>query len=381
LGLFLVGLVAAAGLGWWAGASVKSPAEEAARTAAPEPSPILAPVEVRNLSTDVVTRGTGRFGSPRELVVPQSPLKERERVITEVAAVGQLLNEGATVALLNARPVFLLVGQEPMYRDLGVGMSGQDVAQLEAALDRLGANVGTVDGVFDDATARGVTAWYRSLGHEPLVYAEETLTDLLPIDTAALAAAWPSAGVIVPVDEVQFIDSAPVLVAEVLQPRGHVLEGPLVTVTDSVVTIDSSVPVEEAALLQPGMVVAIDEPDLGVNTTGVIGRVAPNPGTDGVDGFHVLFDVVVDGAPSSLVNASVRLTIAVESTGTSVLAVPTAAVTLAATGRSQVEIEGIDGFVAVEVLPGLSAQGFVELRDPPPELVEGVLVLIGFETR
>jgi hypothetical protein len=141
------------------------------------------------------------------------------------------------------------------------------------------------------------------------------------------------------------------------------------------------VPVEEAALLQPGMVVAIDEPDLGVNTTGVIGRVAPNPGTDGVDGFHVLFDVVVDGAPSSLVNASVRLTIAVESTGTSVLAVPTAAVTLAATGRSQVEIEGIDGFVAVEVLPGLSAQGFVELRDPPPELVEGVLVLIGFETR
>jgi hypothetical protein len=225
LGLFLVGLVAAAGLGWWAGASVKSPAEEAARTAAPEPSPILASVEVRNLSTDVVTRGTGRFGSPRELVVPQSPLKERERVITEVAVAGQLLNEGATVALLNARPVFLLVGQEPMYRDLGVGMSGQDVAQLEAALDRLGANVGTVDGVFDDATARGVTAWYRSLGHEPLVYAEETLTDLLPIDTAALAAAWPSAGVIVPVDEVQFIDSAPVLVAEVLQPRGHVLEG------------------------------------------------------------------------------------------------------------------------------------------------------------
>jgi len=62
----VLGLVVLAALGGWvAGSRIRSPAEQAARTAPPEASAILVPVEERVLSTDIVTRGTARFGSPR----------------------------------------------------------------------------------------------------------------------------------------------------------------------------------------------------------------------------------------------------------------------------------------------------------------------------
>ena len=56
--LYLV-LATAAGAAigaWVAGSRIEAPAEAAARTAAPSPSPILVPVEQRVLSADVVTR-------------------------------------------------------------------------------------------------------------------------------------------------------------------------------------------------------------------------------------------------------------------------------------------------------------------------------------
>ena len=104
--------------------------------------------------------------------------------------------------------------------------------------------------------------------------------------------------------------------------------GPLITVTNAVVAVDGSLKLDEAFLAAPGMKVVIDEPDLGINASGVVTRVADTPGTNGVDGFHVYFEVTVDGAPASLVGASVRMTVPVESTGGSVLAVPVSAVTL-----------------------------------------------------
>ena len=61
----ILGLVGGTALGaWYMGSRIQSPAEMAARTAPPEPSPILVPVESRVLSSDVVTRGTVRFGVP-----------------------------------------------------------------------------------------------------------------------------------------------------------------------------------------------------------------------------------------------------------------------------------------------------------------------------
>ena len=60
---------------WLVGARIQSPAEVAARAAPPPPSPILVPVEQRVLSSDVVTRGTVRFGLPQPVSIAPSVLK------------------------------------------------------------------------------------------------------------------------------------------------------------------------------------------------------------------------------------------------------------------------------------------------------------------
>lgn len=155
------------------GSRVASPAEVAARTAAPLPSPILVPVEERVLSTRVVTRGTGRFGSPQRISLTASMLKPAVGVLAALPASGAPLAEGAIVARASGRPVFVLVGDRPTARDLGVGMSGEDVRQLEAALARLGHDPGLVDGAYDDATAAAVASWYTTNGFAPFTATAE----------------------------------------------------------------------------------------------------------------------------------------------------------------------------------------------------------------
>src|SRR5687767_11227763 len=72
----VLALVAAAAAGGWvAGSRIESPAEAAARTAPPTPSPILVPVEERVLSSKIVTRGTARYGLPQPIAIAPSALK------------------------------------------------------------------------------------------------------------------------------------------------------------------------------------------------------------------------------------------------------------------------------------------------------------------
>jgi hypothetical protein len=151
------------------------------------------------------------------------------------------------------------------------------------------------------------------------------------------------------------------------------------TVTNAIVAVDGSLRLEEASLAKAGMAVEIDEPDLNINATGIISRVAESPGTNGVDGFHVYFEVLVDGSPPGLVGTSVRLTVPVESTGGAVLAVPVSAVTLSVDGSSRVQRQHNGALEFVTVDPGLSAEGYVEVRPIGGELKVGDLVVIGID--
>lgn len=531
--LAILGAIAVAGVaGWLASSSIHSPAELAARTAPPDASAILVPAEERVLSSDIVTRGTARFGSPQELFLSPSALKPEGGIVARLPLPGTELREGDVVLTTSGRPVFLLIGDRPSFRDLGPGLTGEDARQLEEALARLGFNPGTVDGVYDDATGAAVAEWYSLAGFSAFqasaaqleairtlnadsnstqielisaqdalstaqaaldsaraanarvlqavadaqtavttataiadannraasaeVAAKQAAVDTLvadggtPAETSAaradlslaqavaevtrvtgegdvtaaqsaeraasadvtstsndiraaeaavrnanaaltvrmrqadlaaseLGLATAQAGVQVPADEVIYLASAPVRVSEVTVAAGAPVSGALMKVTNAVVAVDGALRLEEAALAKEGMVVQIDEPDLNINTTGVISRVAESPGTNGVDGFHVYFEVLVDGAPPSLVGTSVRLTVPVESTGGAVLAVPVSAVTLSADGSSRVQrqINGLLEFVTVD--PGLSAEGYVEVTPVQGELKAGDLVVVGFD--
>ena len=372
-------VVVAAVAGWFAGTFIQSPAEVAARRAPPEASPILVPAEERLLSTDVVTRGTARFGSAQTLSLTPTALKSGRAVVTRLPEVGDELAEGDVVMTVSGRPVFLLEGSEPSYRDLGPRIKGEDVRQLEAAIERMGIDPGPVDGLFGNRTESAVVQMYRAAGYNPVRATEEQLAEVRPVEAGLVRNARAEAGIQVPADEVIFVPSTPVRVTELAVEPGDEAGGAIMTVTDVVVTIDSSLPLEEAPLVQEGMEVLIDEPDLGIEETGVVSRVAETPGTDGVDGFHVYLEVLVDGAPPTMVGASVRLTIPIESTEGPVLVVPVSALSLAPDGSSRVQRATDGGLEFVGVDPGLSAGGFAEVTPIDGTLEAGDLVVVGFE--
>jgi hypothetical protein len=186
-------------------------------------------------------------------------------------------------------------------------------------------------------------------------------------------------GVQVPVDEIVFIPALPVRVEQVDVIVGSAASGPVLMVTNNQLAIDSSLPLDEAPLVKPGMVVTIDEPELGLTATGIVARVAETPGTDGVDGFHVYFEILVDKTTTALEGFSLRLTIPVQSTGAAVMAVPISALSLAADGTSRVQVSNNGSLEFITVEPRLTADGYVEIKPVNGTLTPGQLVVIGYE--
>ncbi|MFQ5433428.1 MAG: peptidoglycan-binding protein, partial [Anaerolineae bacterium] len=197
--------------------------------------------------------------------------------------------------------------------------------------------------------------------------------------TADLEKARQAAGIKAPIDELIFLPSLPVRVEQNGAALGDPASGHVGVVTNNQLAIDSSLQLDEAPLVQPGMPVTIDEPDLGISATGVAGRVADTPGTDGVDGFHIYLEVLVDGASPSLGGTSLRLTISIESTGGKVTAVPVSALSLAADGSSRIQVDNNGTLTYVTVKSGLSAGGYVEVAPVNDTLQPGQLVVIGFD--
>lgn len=153
-------------LGWVGGQRIKSPAEVAAEAEPPEPSIISVPVESRVLSQQVVVRGTVRSSDATELTV--SGGSGSSLVVTRLPkAAGDPVNEGDVAIEISGRPIIVLQGDLPVFRNLIPTLEGPDVRQLEEALNRLRLDPGQVDGVYDRSTAAAVEKLYRNAGYAP----------------------------------------------------------------------------------------------------------------------------------------------------------------------------------------------------------------------
>lgn len=582
LSLGLAAIIAASAVSWSAASRIRSPAEVAARTAPPELSLISVPVERRTLASEVVVRGTVRYGAPQLVSLPASGLKRNAGIVTTAAEKGRELSEGSVAMTLSGRPVIVLQGAQPAYRDMGPGATGEDVRQLEAALARLGFSPGAVDGVYDRGTETAVAAWYRRAGWNPLGPSEEqranlragesdwyaAQADLLaaqealalakrdlaaarkkagtaavppvgpgatttppppnspgsaaqsredqqrvaaqvnvqnrqraldaaveeerqaqarmdearsrrpppsneeyaalsrdvrvagekvatarddltaaqealaqlpppadgqgatPADasqaardnaqaardaavvirdsnieavtaendvekaTAAMEFAkrreallakrslngpgGPTFGVQVPSDEVLFFPTLPLRIDDVKLGIGQEVSGPVVTVTNSRLAVDSALTRNDAKLVRPGAAVVIKAADLGIETTGTVSEVAESPGTKGVDPQRFYMEVTPTEGVASLVGASVVQTITVESTDGDVLAVPVAALSVSADGATRLQIQDSSGKTRqVLVEPGLAAKGLVAVQPVRGALGAGDLVVVG----
>ncbi|MGW0660939.1 peptidoglycan-binding protein [Streptodolium elevatio] len=88
----------------------------------------------------------------------------RAGTITAVPESGDRIVRGQAVYAVDAEPVPLLYGALPAYRDLAVGVEGEDVRQLETNLWALGSRGFTVDDDYTEATADAVADWQEDLG-------------------------------------------------------------------------------------------------------------------------------------------------------------------------------------------------------------------------
>ncbi|MER7505181.1 peptidoglycan-binding protein [Nonomuraea pusilla] len=175
----IAGVVLTAGAGWAVSTRLRSPADEAARRAAPPASLVTAAVERRKLVSTVVVSGTLEYGSPLPISLAGvvGGTSETQRA-TRAPRAGRL-KEGAVLMEVNGRPVFALRGSVPMHRTIAPGAKGDDVRQLQRALRRLGYGA-PVTGVFDRATIAAVTRMYAKKGYEAQ---QPTLTDRQQYDT------------------------------------------------------------------------------------------------------------------------------------------------------------------------------------------------------
>ena len=90
--------------------------------------------------------------------------------VTGIAEEGSILGRGDTLVEIDREPVVLMFGDIPAFRTLAVDVKGDDVFQLEENLVALGFGDEegfVVDGDYDSATARAVTAWQVSVGASP----------------------------------------------------------------------------------------------------------------------------------------------------------------------------------------------------------------------
>jgi putative peptidoglycan binding protein len=186
--LAVVAFVVLAVLGWTAARQIRSPAQVAADTAAPPPAPITVPVARRTLATEVIVRGTVRYGAARPAVLATSQIKHGSDIVTRAPRRRARLRAGTVALAVDGRPVFVLPGALPMSRDMHRGVEGPDVRQLERALAGLGFSPGTVDGRFDAATEAAVTSFYLRHGSDPFGPTDAQLDQLRTAQAAAAAA-------------------------------------------------------------------------------------------------------------------------------------------------------------------------------------------------
>lgn len=86
-------------------------------------------------------------------------------IVTEIAFdAGSMLEEGAILYSVDLRPTVAIRGSTPSFRDLRIGLAGDDVQQLQEFLIASGFLTGDADGTFGRETDAAVRRWHRSLG-------------------------------------------------------------------------------------------------------------------------------------------------------------------------------------------------------------------------
>ncbi|MFB6825745.1 peptidoglycan-binding protein [Streptomyces virginiae] len=157
-------LFGSSGSVWWIASQARTPEQRAADAAAPPPSRITGKVSDQQLVERMELTGKVETAS-RTTITGGRPQGADRAVVTALpATAGKSLKAGAVVAEVSGRPVLLLPGRFPAYRDLKAGDKGPDVQQLQRALQPLYGTA--VNGTYGPATVEAVRKLYVAAGYE-----------------------------------------------------------------------------------------------------------------------------------------------------------------------------------------------------------------------
>jgi peptidoglycan hydrolase-like protein with peptidoglycan-binding domain len=333
-----VAVLLAAGAAWW---TVARPRAGGEAPAGSRPATTTVPVTRRDLRAQEQVQGTLGYGEARTVAT------QRQGTITWLPQEGAVVRRGQTLYRVDGKPVRLLYGSLPPWRELAVGVDdGPDVRQLEQNLVALGYDPDravTVDDHFTSATRAAVKRWQEAVG------LPETGT-MRPGD-----AVWQPGAV--------RVGTLKAAVGDAARPGAPVVEA---TSTARQVAIDLDA--SRQPYVHVGDPVDIELPG-GRTTTGKVasvGKVASTPaGSDPNSDSSPTVEVTVSldkpDATGSLDQAPVQASMTTE-VRRHVLAVPVNALLALAEGGYAVEVERDGGRQLVGVQLGLFAEGMVEVR-------------------
>jgi hypothetical protein len=148
-----------------AGVVVLSSPKQAA--AAPPSSANTATIDERELSAMVSEAGILTYRA-RPDGSPYSVINQAQGTYTELPGLGRVITQSHVLYRVNDRPVVLLQGSTPGYRNLSEGATGSDVAELNADLVALGyatrAQLSRTSAAFGATTTTAVRKLQAALG-------------------------------------------------------------------------------------------------------------------------------------------------------------------------------------------------------------------------
>ncbi|MFK3983524.1 peptidoglycan-binding protein [Micromonospora sp. NPDC050397] len=275
--------------------------------------------------------------------------------LTWLPTVGTTVNRGQPLLRADDKPVVLLYGTLPMYRQLKKDTEGTDVKQFETNLRELGYSGLTVDTRYTAATETAVKRWQKDLGQ-------------------------PETGT-VEVNQVSYA-AGPVRVAEHRVRLGASATGELLGYTGTEKIVTARVPVDGSDWAKAGVAVTVTLPG-GATVPGTVTGVGaevtePAEGGDAPGGADaptvpVTVRVADQAALREFEKAPVRVSHVVRERK-DVLTVPVAALLALAEGGYGLELAQGSGTRMVAVEVGLIAAGRVEVEGP--EITEGTTVVV-----
>jgi len=400
-----IGVIAMSVVGLATTVFIESPQDVTARSAAPAATPITAVARWQVLRHAITVQGIVRSRRPIP-VMAMAPFNTVTLTRMPEKA-GDRVKPGQVIAEIDGRPVIVLRGRLPAYRDLHEGDHGPDAGQLQRELTGFGYADYDARGYFGASTALALLLFYRHLGYDaPVFHPRVARAPATAAEPAAPARAAPAAHGIaarqtatafgipsayLPRSEVVFIPSRSALVTSVGGRVGDLVGGSAVLTLatgDPYVTADLTA--HQAALARRGMsasIVAASPPRTARGTVTRIGSLPPVGGPP-PRGYPVLVKPR-RALPQSMIGASVRVTLAAPVTSEPVLTVPVAAIVSTGHGLANHGLANHGGAghvvvlrkgrrVRVEIFTGPTADGLVAVQPAKPgTLRSGDRVLIG----